>query len=383
MTRGQKTPESLPGPTGDIGLQERWSVGLGSGNRYADHPLVPALGQGRVFVADWNGDVYAVNAASGRRRWHTDIDAEISAGPTFGGGVVAVGTRDGQVYGLSAEDGTVLWRSGVTSEVLAPAAHAEDTFVVRAADGRVFALADQDGSRRWLYDRTVPVLTLRGNSRPRIDGGRVLVGLDSGKLVALDLGSGDEIWETTIGIPRGRTDLERMVDVDGHLAISRGTAYAAAYQGRVAAVDIASGDIVWARDIPSYEGVSADVGNLYLTDDSQRVWALDRFNGASVWRQDRLEDLLLTAPATFGGYVVVGSNDGYLNWLSKDSGALVARTRLEPLSDAERFASIRENAMEDYVFVPPDWTAQRPVAAGDTLYVWSLKGHLSAFEIAE
>ncbi|MBA1148069.1 outer membrane protein assembly factor BamB [Ectothiorhodospiraceae bacterium WFHF3C12] len=383
MTRGEKTPESLPGPTGDTGLQELWSVALGSGNRYADQPLVPAVADGRVYVADWTGDVMAVEADSGRRLWRADLDAAISAGPTVGGGVVVVGTRDAQVFGLSAKDGTVLWKSGVTSEVLAPAAHARGTFVVRAADGRVFALNAQDGSRRWLYDRTVPVLTLRGNSRPLIDDGRVLIGLDNGKLVALALNSGEEIWETTVGIPRGRTDLERMVDLDGRLAISRGTVYAAAYQGRTAAVDIASGDIGWARDIPSHEGASEDVGNLYITDDSNRVWALDRFNGASVWRQDRLSDLILTAPVTYGGYVVVASNDGYLNWLSRDSGALEARTRLEPLKDSERFASIRANAMEDYVFVPPDWTAHAPEVADGRLYVWSLKGHLTAFELRQ
>lgn len=383
MTRGQRTPESLSGAGGEIGVRELWSVSLGSGNRFADHLLVPEVVGDRVYVADWNGDVFAVNADNGRVVWQTDIDREISAGPTVAGGVVVLGTRDAQVVGLSAEDGSVMWRSGVTSEVLAPAAFAEGLFVVRSADGRVFGLDAESGSRIWLYGRTVPVLTLRGNATPVIHDGRVLVGLDNGKLVALELASGQEAWEATVGIPTGRTDLERMVDVDGRLSLSRGTLYAAAYQGRTVAIDIASGDIVWARDVPSHEGTAEDVGNLYVTDDSQRVWALDRFNGASVWRQDRLETLGLTAPVTYRGHIVVASNDGYLNWLSTDSGALEARTRLEPLSAAERFASIRANATEEYVFVPSDWTAHPPVVADGRLYVWTLKGQLAAFELPE
>lgn len=383
MTRGRRTPESLPGPVGDVGLEQLWTVALGSGNRYADHALVPAVGQGRVYVADWNGDVFAVDADSGKRRWRADVEAEIAAGPTVGDGVVVVGTRDARVIGLSAEDGTLLWESGVTAEVLAPAAHARGVFVVRSADGRVFGLNAEDGTRRWLHDRTVPVLTLRGNSRPVIDEGRVLVGLDNGELLALDLDTGEAFWETTVGIPRGRTDLERMVDLDGRMATSRGTVYAAAYQGRTVAVDIASGDIAWARDVPSHRGVDADTGNLYVTDDQGRIWALDRFNGASVWRQDRLAELRLTAPVSAGGLLMVASNDGYLNWLSKDSGELLARIRLEPLTEAERFASIRANAMEDYVFVPPDWTAHAPLVRDDRLYVWSLKGQLTAFRLPQ
>lgn len=382
MTRGQETPDELTGIDGDIGLSRLWSIHLGSGNRYADHALVPAVADGRIYVADWDGDVFAVDAKRGRTQWSSDVDHPVSAGPSVADDVVVVGTRDAEVLGLSAEDGSLLWRSGVTSEVLAPAAHADGVFVVRSADGRVFGLDAGTGNRLWLYDRTVPVLTLRGNSAPIIDSGRVLVGLDNGKLVALDVKTGEEIWEATVGNPRGGTDLERMVDVDGRLAVSRGTVYAAAYQGRTAAIDIASGDAGWTRDVPSHDGVSEDVGNLYVTDDDQRVWALDRFNGASVWRQDRLAALNLTAPMSYGGYIVVASNDGYLNWLSPDSGALQARTRLEPRSDAERFASIRSNAMDEYVFVPADWTAQPPVVEDGRLYVWTLKGQLVAFEMA-
>jgi len=381
MQRGQKTPESLQSFEGKIGVRQLWSVKLGDGNRYADHGLVPALADGRIYVADWDGDVYAVEAKTGRRVWDADLDEELAGGPTVGDGVVAIGTRAGEVVGLSAKDGSVLWRSGVTSEVLTPPAYGDGLFVVRSADGRVFGLRSSDGSRSWLYDRTVPVLTLRGNSPPVIAGGRALVGLDNGKLVALDLKTGEQAWEATIGIPRGRTDLERMVDVDGRISEARGTAYVSAYQGRTMAVDVESGNSVWTRDVPSYDGTAEDVGNVYVTDDDQRVWALDRFNGASVWRQDRLSKLRLTAPVVFGKYVVVGSNDGYLNWLSRDNGKLEARTRLEPLSPSERDAAIRPNAMERYVFVPPDWIAQPPTVTNGRLYVWTLKGQLAAYRL--
>lgn len=381
MQRGQRTPESLQTFSGEIGVNQLWSVQLGDGNRYADHRLVPEVADGRVYVADWDGDLFTVDAKSGRRIWEKDLDDELAGGPTVGDGVVAIGTRAGEVVGLSAKDGSVLWRSGVTSEVLTPPAYGDGLFVVRSADGRVFGLRASDGSRAWLYDRTVPVLTLRGNSPPLIVDGKALVGLDNGKLVALDLKTGEQAWEATIGIPRGRTDLERMVDVDGRLSEARGTVYASAYQGRTMAVDIASGKTVWSRDVPSYDGTAEDVGNVYVTDDDQRVWALDRYNGASVWRQDRLAKLRLTAPVVYGDYLVVGSNDGYLNWLAKDSGKLVARTRLQPLSPAERDAAIRPNAMEQYVFNPPDWTAQPPTVANGRLYVWTLKGQLAAYRV--
>ena len=332
-----------------------WSERAGRGveNQYAK--LALAVDRGRVFAADVRGRVMALDAQSGKRIWDVDTRAPITGGIGVGDGQLLLGTGNAQVLALSEDNGAILWRSPVSSEILAAPHSGEGVVVVQTNDGKLFGLDAGDGHRLWLYQEVVPVLTLRGRSAPLIMRGRVVAGLASGKLVALTLRDGKPLWETPIAVPRGRSELDRMVDITSDPQLYEGVIYVASYQGRVAAVDPESGRILWERDVSSYAGLAVDETNVYVTDEHSQVWALDRASGSSAWKQDRLRGRMLTAPVVLGSAVVVGDFEGYLHWLSKDNGAFQARLRVDSSG----------------ILAPG-------VVADDTLYVISRRGEVEA-----
>ncbi|MGH8623206.1 MAG: outer membrane protein assembly factor BamB, partial [Burkholderiales bacterium] len=298
-------------PTTEV--EELWSVDIGAGTDEHYLKLAPAVAGETVFIADRDGEVYAVDINSGDTLWERDTGAPVSGGAGIAEEMVLLGTQDGEVLALSRSDGALRWTASVSSEVLSPPAGEEGIVVARTVDGKLFGIDAANGKRLWTYDRQVPVLTLRGTSAPIVVAGLCIAGFDSGALVALEIATGKVAWEIQIAQPRGRSDLERMVDVDADLLVFRDTLYVATYRGRVAAVSIESGRVEWDQEHSSYAGMGVDADNLYLSDDESIVWALDRFSGSSVWRQKKLRGRAATAPASVGDYVVVGDLEGYLH----------------------------------------------------------------------
>lgn len=327
---GLPPPPKASDYTAEVGFQPAWSYSaLELPAVQQGFGLVPAVDAGRVYVAGRDGRVVALDGASGAPIWQVDLKRQLSSGPAVAGGRLVVGSRDGGVIALDAADGGSLWQATVTSEVLAPPRVSDDRVVIRSLDGRVFGLDAATGARQWLFEQSVPVLTLRGVSAPvLVPGQLVAVGLDTGKLVGLNPADGKLLWETPVATPQGRTDLERMVDIDADPRLYRGEIYVVSYQGRLAAVDPANGRIKWQRELSAYAGLAVDSSRVYVTDAEQQLWAFDRFNGATVWRQDALKGLKLTAPALAGDYLIVGDNEGYLNWLSPRDGSLQRRQKV-------------------------------------------------------
>lgn len=217
----------------------------------------------------------------------------------------------------------------LSSEVLAPPAVGENVIVVRTIDGRVVGLNAIDGNRLWVFSHTVPVLSLRGTSTPLIVQDVVYIGLDSGQIVALDLHDGHRIWETVVAVPKGRSELERMVDIDADLVSFGDNLYVAAAQGRVMAIDLISGQARWSREISSIAGLGVDQNYVYVTDEESILWCLERSTGAALWRQEALRYRSLTAPTQYNNTVIVGDVDGYLHILNQDDGKILGRFYLE------------------------------------------------------
>ncbi|MDR9454183.1 MAG: outer membrane protein assembly factor BamB [Spiribacter sp.] len=334
-----------------------WSANVGDA-RTPHHRLELALQEDLIVAAAADGQVTAFDAASGEVQWQVSLDVQISGGPGAGEEGIALGTADGEILLLSESDGSVRWRSRVSSEVLAPPAVGQDTVVARTGDGRVFALEASDGSQRWLYSRSVPSLSLRGHSAPVLVRNGVVSGFDNGRLSALALTDGDPAWEATVAVPEGRTDLERMIDIDADPLVARGDLFAGAYQGRLTGISLGSGDIAWARELSLLGGLAVDSSNLYATDAEGRVWALDRRNGASVWRADDLSGTMLTAPALHAETIAVAGSDGYVTWLGPDDGRLLARHQVGGAK-----------------------IAAAPLEHAGRLYVLDLDGRLHAVEI--
>ena len=351
-------PAELQEITPQVRVFELWSHSVGVGPEDLFLKLNPSVAAGRVFAADRKGRISAFDAQTGERLWETKINKSIGGGPGSGSGVVVIGTRNGEVVALSPVDGGVIWRARVSSEVLSSPKASDGVVVVRTIDGKLFGLNATSGERLWIYDRGVPSLSLRGTSAPVISAGVAVAGFDGGRLVGVSLQTGRPLWETLVALPSGRSELERMVDIDGTIAIDDQTVYVVTFQGRTAAVDLVSGAILWRRDMSSHAGIGLDDSAVYVTDEESHVWALDRTNSASIWRQTGLQARSLTPPVSFKNYVVVGDFDGYIHCLRRDDGEFVGRIRVDS-----------------------NGIIAAPVATDDVLYVYGRGGTLAALQI--
>lgn len=320
--------------TNKIQPQRLWSRDVGVGTDERRLGLEPRVAAGTVYVADAEGQVQALDADSGRTRWEAELDLPVSGGPGVGSGKLLLGTIDGDVIALNTENGEERWRTRLTSEVLSVPAVSSSTVVVHTVDGKLFGLEATDGSERWRYEREVPSLTLRGTGSPVISGGAVYVGMAGGRLVALRLDNGGLIWDANVTVPGGRSELERLADIDGDPIVLGGGVFVATYQGEVGAVEQRSGRLAWRRKMSSYNRMGADLQGLYVSDDDGVVWGLDIRSGSAVWSQDALKNRKLSNVAVLSGYVVVGDFEGYLHWMDRNDGSLVARTRVgsEPIT---------------------------------------------------
>jgi outer membrane protein assembly factor BamB len=340
-------------------IKKLWSRSVGVGYEKQFIKLVPASADGQIYIADRKGRVLAMDALTGKENWEVKTNVPISAGPGAGEGLVLLGTSNAEVLALDAADGSKRWLASVSSEVLSVPQIDLGRVIVQAVDGNITALDAETGAQLWIYDRTVPVLTLRGTSTPAVEHGVVVAGFANGKLVAMSADKGFVGWETNIAIPQGRSELERIVDIDGDPIIVGTAVYVTTYQGNIAVIDLQSGNPGWKRDMSSYVGLGVDFSQVYVTDAQSHVWALSRSTGATVWRNEELANRSLTAPVPYNDYIAVGDYDGYVHLLSRYDGRIVARVRAD--SDSIR---------------------ARPLVVGDILYVYSTDGKLSAYTMS-
>jgi outer membrane protein assembly factor BamB len=299
-----------------------WSASVGAGERFT---FFPALVGDAVYAAARDGTVARLDAKSGEERWRESLELRLSGGVGADGGTVAVASEEGEVVALEAQSGKVRWRARVSSEVLAPPAIGEGLVVVRSIDNRVFAFGLEDGKRRWVYQRAPSSLIVRAPAGVVIAGGLAFAGFPGGKLAAIQLDSGALRWEATVAAPRGATELERVADVIGAPALQGREVCAAAYRSRVACYDAASGRQLWGREVASLSAVQLDARYAFVADEAGAVHALDRTNGQSIWKQDRLAYRGLSAPFPGGETIAVGDFEGYVHFLARDSGAFLAR----------------------------------------------------------
>ncbi len=352
-------PEKLVAITPEFEPQIVWSKDTGDGTG-DDYTNLSSWIQGTaIFSIDHTGKLTALDLQSGQLRWDMDLDTHIEAGVGGGDGIILVGTAKGELIAIDEKKGGVLWRAQLSSEILAPAKAAQGVAVARSADGKIAAFSVKDGSVLWTYQRTVPLLSLRGVSEPVIAGNKVIAGFANGKLVALSLREGAVLWEANVAVPRGRTELDRLVDIDSAPVVRDDVVYIVAYHGQLAAFDLDSGQRLWARDMSSRAGLDVVPGEaVYVTDDSSNVWALQDGTGDALWRQTRLLRRKVTAPVIIGDMLFVGDFEGYLHGLAREDGRFVARKKI---SDA----AIRS----------------QPLVQNNTLYVTAADGTVTALRM--
>ncbi|WP_407067661.1 outer membrane protein assembly factor BamB [Marilutibacter alkalisoli] len=304
-----------------------WSTRVGKGEGRSGVRQGPVVADGRIYAAAVSGGVTALDLQSGRKLWTHESKLRLSGGPGVGGDLVVVGSLDGEVIALDAETGAERWQAKVPNEVIAAPAVGPGLVFVRSNDNRVTAFDAASGQRRWFWSHDVPPLSVRGNDAPLVGPGLIFVGNDDGTLTALSANDGNPLWEVPVGQPEGRTELDRMADVDGTPVLDGQVIFATSFKGSTLAIDGPSGRPMWAAEYggPGRIGVSHD--RLVVSDATGNVHGLDKGTGSAMWSQPALALRKLTAPAVQGDYAVVGDFEGYLHWMKLDNGEFAARVR--------------------------------------------------------
>lgn len=352
-------PAELVDFEASVEIEKIWSASVGSGVEQQYLKLFPLMLDQQMIVADREGEVSALSLEDGDEIWSIDLDVVISGGVGGNQNIHFVTTRDGEIIAFD-NTGKVKWRERISSEVLVPAVVEDDLVILRSVDGQISALSIATGKEKWVFKRDVPALTLRGNSQPIVKYGRIYCGLDSGRLVVLDASNGRTIYDVAIAVPKGRSELERVVDIDGDADFYDGQLFMASYQGRVVAIDVRRGQLIWSRNMSTSTGVSVASNGLFSTDARDFLWALDKQNGATLWKQEKLKARQLTKPVAMGDMLVVGDYDGYLHWISQYDGRFIARVDMDDAG----------------ILVPP-------VVKGNTLYAFSREGAIAAYRLKQ
>ncbi|MEP7069708.1 MAG: outer membrane protein assembly factor BamB [Usitatibacter sp.] len=314
-------PTPLAPITASVTPRAIWTAQAGKSLGFSFRPVSQG---GRVYTASGDGVISVLDEDSGRLLTRIDTKKRLSGGVEVGEGKVIAGTLKGEVVAYDV-GGSPAWTTLVGGEVIAPAAVSAKVAVVRTSDGRIFGLSMEDGKRKWVFQRAAPSLLLRSEAGVLGLGRDVVAGYPNGKLIALDIEDGKLTWEAAVTQPRGATELERIADVAGLPIVDSGQVCAAAFQGKVACFEIQTRNLVWARDVSSSRALARDAKNVYVVDDSSAVHALDKAQGASLWKQEKLVNRRLTAPAILDGRIVVGDLQGFLHVLSPDNGEIIGR----------------------------------------------------------
>lgn len=304
------------------------SAGEGKGEE-KNLNLELAIADEKILVADVEGLVQARDVISGDLIWEFDSDYPFSAGPGISEDVAVIGTSNAEVVALDIDTGEKRWMSIVPSEVLAKPVVSDDEVIIRTADGKLLALEKATGKKIWEYEKNVPALSIRGSGSPALVEEHIIAGYANGKLLSLRLNDGKNVWETSIAIPSGRSEVERLVDLDVDPVESDGVIFISSFQSGTNAVIALDGEVLWRnKDVSSFSGISYDWRYLYVTDPNSNIWQLDQRNGASLWKQDELLNRSLTASAVYDDYVVVADFEGYVHWLSVNDGRQLGRIQV-------------------------------------------------------
>ncbi len=342
-----------------IKLAVQWKESVGDGYGEQNINLVPAVAEDSVFAAADEGLLQSRNRLNGEKRWEAETELAFSSGPILSKDKLILGTRDAEIAAFSVADGSLLWKSTVSSAVLALPSVGSGVVVVRGSDGRITGLSEKDGTILWSHDRAAPTLAVRSKGGPAIVDDLVIDGFGGGKLTALRLKNGQPEWEALVALAHGRSEVDRLLDINATPVVKGDTLYVSGYQGGVAAVSLKDGEVQWRQEkLYTHTGLTGNRRSLFMSDASSDVWRLDMRGGGDLWKQDELHQRRLTAPVPVKDKLVVGDFEGYVHVLSQEDGSLLAREQVDdtPIEAA-------------------------PVIYDDVVYVYTSGGKLAALTV--
>lgn len=322
-------PDPLVDIENQFDINTLWSTNIGDGSLDNTVKIAPVFANGKIFVADNSGNVAAINPENGKRIWRTELDVQIGGGPSISNDLLVVGSQQGEVIVLNAKDGSIKWRKPAPSEIISHPAIGEGYVVVNTVDGKITAYDAITGEQKWFYDQSIPSLTLRGNSSPVIVGGAAISGFSNGKLVVFLLPNGRVAWEKTITAAIGRSEIQRLVDIDMRPQVFGTNIYVASYNGNLVNLDARNGESIWQRELSVFQELTISDLLLLVTHENSFVSGVNRDNGVILWTQKILHRRMLTAPVVVGDNVVVADFEGYVHWLSRSDGQVLSRKQID------------------------------------------------------
>jgi len=353
-----KQPAKLMDIDETVNIKKLWSHGVGNGQGDGFYKIQPAISGDTIYIAAADGDVEAFERRSGDRIWDVELDLPLSGGVGVYGDALLLGSSDGFVIKVDANSGEVQWTTRLNGEVMSTPQSNGSMVLAHTLDGKLQGLDFATGEVVWTYDSNVPVLTLRGSSTPVVDGNVAYVGFANGRVQAFDIATGGILWDVRVAIPQGRSEIERVVDIDGTMSLLGGELYVASYQGRIVAINVSDGRKLWQNNVSSFSGVSQGFGNVYVADEDGTVTAYQRSGQGVRWQQAALAYRGLSRPTPVSSYLAVGDKEGYVHFLSQVDGEFVGRVKAD--GDGVRADMLGED---------------------NILYVYGNSGDLIAYEI--
>lgn len=351
-------PTPLSKVVSQISVEKEWRYSAGTGDDNLILRLEPVFVDDMIYVIDIDGELNAIDLQKGKSLWSVDLDEKVSAGLGVDSSQLYYTSFQGELIAISRVDGKEVWREKLTSEAVASPVTDANTVYVQTIDGKVSAYSSSNGLKKWRYDSVGPVLSIRGTAKPLVYRGNLVATFANGEMASVDTTSGFLRWKSDIGVPQGRTELERLVDVDGDPKNDGDVIFAVAYQGKLSAVDINSGRDVWSKPFSSYKGVALNTDAVFSVNADDEVVAVKSINGNQLWKNDDLKYRRLSTPVHINTFIAMADFEGYIHFLSTQTGELVARIRPD-----------RDGVMS-------------MIAHDDLFYVYTRDGDLYAYKLS-
>ncbi|HTF98824.1 MAG TPA: outer membrane protein assembly factor BamB [Cellvibrio sp.] len=361
-----------------IDLDKVWKRGIGEGQNEGFSRLTPAMDGEAIYAVDYEGLLVAINAKTGKKLWKKKINRpktglwgwmksfvtaadpnyQIVGGIAAENGLLLVATYAGEVMALSVSDGSELWKTQVAGEIVSAPRTNGTVVAAQTVNGKLIAFDAKTGAQLWFYDNPPPVLTLRGTPSPIVTDTAIYTGFSNGRMMAFNPGNGLILWEQRIALPKGRSELERMVDIHSNPEVKDGVIYVGTYQGRISALARGTGSILWGQDGSTSENLALSADKLFVSHADGKVSAYNPANGELLWVNEKMLRRGLNGPQVFNEYLAVIDFKGYMHVLNQSDGQFAARVRVDRKG------------------------ARAPMLSnGETLYVYTNRGKLIAYQV--
>jgi len=281
-----------------------------------------------LYVATSDGTIKKIDSKSGNKSWVKKLNINLTSGIAGDDENLLFSSSDGYLWCMD-HDGELIWKALLGGEVSSLPIIYDSKVVVKLNSYKIIQLNAKDGSVLWKYQAAIPPLTFKSEGKLVQSNNVVYLGLPGGKLVAIDSPTGGLVWESNISRAKGATDIERANDITSHPVIDETIIYGVTTNGDISALDRRNGKTIWTEPISSFYGMAFDGSSLFVTHDTGSIYSLDKSDGEIKWRQPDLKHRRIRVGTLINEYIVFGDYEGYVHFLDINDGSIIGRIKLE------------------------------------------------------